>query len=140
MEKTKFINLLIKEHLKSHFIKPQFMCFGINGLKCLKLAILRFLPRPPPLSHTTLIAVKISFIVKTFIFYKFTYFYTYVLKCIFWGSNYFRVYGCWLAWLLLYVLMVADWLVQKLNLKKKNIFKNSTWKKQCFFKQNFHLK
>ena len=48
MEKPTFINLLILEHLKSHFIKPQFMCFEINGLKCLKLTILRFLPRPPP--------------------------------------------------------------------------------------------
>ena len=46
MEKPTFINLLILEHLKSHFIKPQFMCFEINGLKCLKLTILRFLPRP----------------------------------------------------------------------------------------------
>ena len=47
MEKQKFINLLILEHLKSHFIKPQFMCFEINGLKCSKLTILRFLLRPP---------------------------------------------------------------------------------------------
>ena len=42
IEKTKFINLLILEHLKSHFIKPQFMCFEINGLKCLKLTILPY--------------------------------------------------------------------------------------------------
>ena len=62
-KKTKFINLLILEHLKSHFIKPQFMCFEINGLKCLNLTILRFLPRPPPppFTHTTLIAVKTFF-------------------------------------------------------------------------------
>ena len=47
MEKPKFINLLTLKLLKSHFIKSQFMCFEINGLKCLKLTILRFLPRPP---------------------------------------------------------------------------------------------
>ena len=27
----------------------------------------------------------------------------YVLKCIFRGSNYFLIYGCWLVWQLLYV-------------------------------------
>ena len=55
MEKPKFPNTLILEHLKSHFIKPQltkfliplfFMCFEINGLKHLKLTIWRFQPRP----------------------------------------------------------------------------------------------
>ena len=93
------------------------MCFQINELKYLKLTILRFLPRPP-LTYTTLIAVKTFFIVKTFIIHEFTWiyfnshnFYIYILKCIFWGSNYFRVCGCWLVWLLLYVFIVADWLV-----------------------------
>ena len=52
---------------------------------------------------------------------------TYVLKCIFWGSNFeehvffegatyllkcnnnlFKIYGCWLVWLLLYIFMAAD--------------------------------
>ena len=72
----------------------------------------------PPFTYTTLIVVKTFFIAKTsFIIYKFTWihinwhnFYTYILNCIFWGSNYFRVNGCWLVWLLLYVFMVADWL------------------------------
>ena len=114
------------------------MCVQINELKYLKLTILRFLPRPP-LTYTTLIAVKTFFIVKTFIIHEFTWiyfnshnFYIYILKCIFWGSNYFRVCGCWLVWLLLYVFIVADWLVwlliyltvlfyQELK-KKKNFF------------------
>ena len=73
----------------------------------------------PISSYTTLVAVKTFFIVKTsFIIYKFTWihinshnFYTYVLKCIFWGSNYFRVYG------------------QKLNLKKSNILNNLVLKR-----------
>ena len=47
MEKAKFLNLLILEHLKSHFLKSQFMYFEINALKCLKLTILRFLPTAP---------------------------------------------------------------------------------------------
>ena len=52
MEKPEFPNLLILEHLKSYFINPSLlntflMCFEINGLKYLKLTILRFLPRPP---------------------------------------------------------------------------------------------
>ena len=52
MEKPTFPNLLILEHLKSHFINPSLlntflMCFEINGLKYLKLTILRFLPRLP---------------------------------------------------------------------------------------------
>ena len=68
MEKPKFLNLLILEHLKSYFIKPQFMCFEINGLKCLNLTILRFLPRPPIYPY-----YFNSSIVKTsFIIYKFT--------------------------------------------------------------------
>ena len=35
------------------------MCFETNGLKTLKLTILRFLTQPPtPLTYTTLIAVS----------------------------------------------------------------------------------
>ena len=45
-----FINF--RTFIKSHFKNPSLlnkflMCFEINGLKCLKLTILRFLPRPP---------------------------------------------------------------------------------------------
>ena len=43
--KTKFLNLSILEHLKSYFIEVLnkfLMCFEINGLKNLKLTILRF--------------------------------------------------------------------------------------------------
>ena len=52
MENPKFPNLLVLEHLKSHFIKPSLLnkfliCFEINGLKYLKLTILRFLSRTP---------------------------------------------------------------------------------------------
>ena len=72
MEKPKCLNLLILGHLKSHFIEPQltkfFMCFEINGLKCLKLTILRFLPRPfiyPYYSNSS----KNIFIVKKTIYY-----------------------------------------------------------------------
>ena len=66
MEKPKFLNLLILEHLKSHFIKHQFMYFEINGSKNLKLTILRFLPRPP-LTHTTLIPVKTFLLLKHYL-------------------------------------------------------------------------
>ena len=108
------------------------MCFEINGLKYFKLTILRFFPRSP-LNYTTLIAVKAFFIVKTsFIIHKFTWihlnshnFYTYILKCIFLGSNYFGVYGSWLVWLLLYVFMVADLLeslIQSRTESKKKFF------------------
>ena len=115
------------------------MCFEINGLKYLNLTIWVFC-QDSPIIHTTLIAVKTFFIVKTsFIIHKLTWihinshnFYTYILKCIFWGSNYFGVYGCWLVWLLLYVFMVADWLVwlliwitilfSKIEPEKKNYF------------------
>ena len=44
-KRTKFINLLILEHLKNYFIEALnkfLMCFEINGLKNLKLTILRF--------------------------------------------------------------------------------------------------
>ena len=72
MEKSKFLNLLILEHLISHYIKPQFMYFEINGSKCLKLTILRFLPRPPIYLYYSNTSKNI-FIVKTlFIIYNFT--------------------------------------------------------------------
>ena len=52
MEKLKFLNLLILEHLKSHFIKPRFMCFEINGLRCLKLTFEVFAQTPHlPILH-----------------------------------------------------------------------------------------
>ena len=50
--KTKFLNLLILEHLKNYFIEALnkfLMCFEINGLKNLKLAILWFFARTPHL-------------------------------------------------------------------------------------------
>ena len=34
--------------------------------------------------------------------------YIYVLKCIFYESNLFRVYSCSLVWMLFYIFMVAD--------------------------------
>ena len=40
------------------------MCFEINGLKNLKLTILRFWGSEPPLAHTTLIAVKTFLLLK----------------------------------------------------------------------------
>ena len=46
--RTKFLNLLILEHLKNHFIEALnkfLMCFEINGLK--NLTVFRFLPGPP---------------------------------------------------------------------------------------------
>ena len=115
------------------------MCFEITGLKYLKLIISRFLSKPL-LTYTTLIAVKTFFIVKTsFIIYKFTWIhinshsvYTYILKCIFWGSNYFGVYGCWLVWLLLYVFMVANWLVWLL-VCLTIIFSKTEFEKKIFF-------
>ena len=54
--KTKFLNLLILEHLKNYFIEVLnkfLMCFEINGLKYLKLTILRFFARSPPFIYTT---------------------------------------------------------------------------------------
>ena len=76
MEKPKFFNVLILGHLKSHFIEPQltkfYMCFEITGLKCLKLTILRFLPRPPIYPYYSNSSKNI-FIVKTpSIIHKFT--------------------------------------------------------------------
>ena len=49
-KRTKFLNLLILEYLKKYFIEALnkfLMCFEINGLKNLKLTILRFLPSLP---------------------------------------------------------------------------------------------
>ena len=36
--------------------------------------------------------------------------YNYILKCIFWGSNLnvHLCFGCWLVWLLLYILVAAE--------------------------------
>ena len=51
--RIKFLNILILEHLKNHFIEPLhkfLMCFEINGLKNLKLTILLFFARTPHLS------------------------------------------------------------------------------------------
>ena len=44
-KRTKFLTLLVLVHLKNYFIEALnkfFMCFEINGLKNLKLTILRF--------------------------------------------------------------------------------------------------
>ena len=51
--KTKFLNLLILEHLKNYSIEALnkfLMYFEINGLKNLKLTILWFFARTPYLS------------------------------------------------------------------------------------------
>ena len=73
--KPKFPNLLILEHLKNHFIEPLnkfLVCFEINGLKNLKLTILRFFARTLHFP-ILLYSCKNIFIVKTpFIVYKFT--------------------------------------------------------------------
>ena len=48
--KTKFINLLILEHLKSYFkeaLNKFLTCFEINGLKTLKWSFCGFLPGAP---------------------------------------------------------------------------------------------
>ena len=65
--RTKFLNLLILEHLKNYFIEALnkfLMCFEINGLKNLKLAILCFLPEPPIYTYYSNSSKNI-FIVKT---------------------------------------------------------------------------
>ena len=151
MEKPAFPNLLILEHLKSHFINPSLlntflMCFEINWLKYLNWPFWGFYPGPP-FTHTTLIAIKTFFIVKTaFITHKFTWihmnshnYYTYIQKYIFWGSNYFGVYGCWLVWLLLYVFMFSDWLVWLL-ICLTILFSKTEPGKKYFFYQSFHHK
>ena len=51
--RTKFLTLLILEHLKNYFIEPLnkfLMYFEINGLKNLKLTILPCFARIPHLS------------------------------------------------------------------------------------------
>ena len=63
---TTFLNLLILEHLKRFFIKALnkfLICFEINGLKYLKLTILRFFAGTR-IVHTTLIAVKTFLLLK----------------------------------------------------------------------------
>ena len=91
---------------------------------------------------------NIFFIVKTpFITHKFTWIhinlhdcYTYVLECIFWRSNYFGVYGCWLLWLLLYVSMVGDWLVLLLICLTVLFYQELKIRKIIFFSQSSHHK
>ena len=66
-KQTKFLNLLILEHLKNYFIQALnkfLMCFEINGLKNLKLTILRFFAQFPQL-YILLYSNKNIFIVKT---------------------------------------------------------------------------
>ena len=49
-KRTKFINLLILEHLKNYFIEAPnkfLMCFEINGLKNLKVTFCGFLSGTP---------------------------------------------------------------------------------------------
>ena len=63
-ERTKFLNFLILVHLKNCFIEALntfLMCFEINGLKNLKLTILRFLAH----LYILLYSSKNIFIVKT---------------------------------------------------------------------------
>ena len=66
-ERTKFLNFLILVHLKNCFIEALntfLMCFEINGLKNLKLTILRFFAQSPHL-YILLYSSKNIFIVKT---------------------------------------------------------------------------
>ena len=66
-KRTKFLNSLILEHLKSYFIEALnkfLMCFEINGLKNLKLIILRFFAQSLHL-YILLYSSKNIFIVKT---------------------------------------------------------------------------
>ena len=115
------------------------MCFEINGLKCLKLTILKVFCPYPSHTYTTLIAVKTFLLLKHHLLFINSHnVYTYILKCIFWGNNYFRVYGCWLVWLLLYVFMVADWLVWLLICLTILFSKTEPGKKK--FYQSFHHK
>ena len=65
-KQTKFLNLLILEHLKNYFIQALnkfLMCFEINGLKNLKLTILRFFAQSPQY-------ICYSTAVKTFLLLK----------------------------------------------------------------------
>ena len=66
-KRTKFLNLLVLEHLKNYFIEALntfLMYFEINGLKNLKLTILRFFAQSPHL-YILLYSSKNIFIVKT---------------------------------------------------------------------------
>ena len=66
-KRTKFLNLLVLVHLKNYFIEVLnkfLMCFEINGLKNLKLTILRFFAQSPHL-YILLYSSKNIFIVKT---------------------------------------------------------------------------
>ena len=66
-KQTKFLNLLVLVHLKNYFIEALnkfLMCFEINGLKNLKLTILRFFAWSPQL-YILLYSSKNIFIVKT---------------------------------------------------------------------------
>ena len=66
-KQPKFLNLLILVHLKNYFIEVLnkfLMCFKINGLKNLKLTILRFFAWSPQL-YILLYSSKNIFIVKT---------------------------------------------------------------------------
>ena len=63
-KRTKFLNLLVFVHLRNYFIEVLnkfLMCFEINGLKNLKLIILRFLAH----LYILLYSSKNIFIVKT---------------------------------------------------------------------------
>ena len=66
-KRNKFLNLLVLVHLKNYFIEVLnkfLMCFEINGLKNLKLTILRFFAQSPHL-YILLYSSKNIFIVKT---------------------------------------------------------------------------
>ena len=67
-KRTKFLNLLVLEHLKNYFIEALntfLMYFEINGLKNLKLTILRFFAQLPGPIYT-----YYSPAVKTFLLLK----------------------------------------------------------------------
>ena len=66
-KRTKFLNLLILVHSKNYFIEALnkvLMCFEINGLKNLKLTILRFFAQSHHL-YILLYSSKNIFVVKT---------------------------------------------------------------------------
>ena len=74
-KRTKFLNFLILVHLKNCFIEALntfLMCFEINGLKNLKLTILRFLPGPPNYTYYST-AVKKFLLLKHQEFIQFLY-------------------------------------------------------------------
>ena len=66
-KQIKFLNLLVLVYLTNYFIEALnkfLMCFEINGLKNLKLIILRLFTRSPQL-YILLYGSKNIFIVKT---------------------------------------------------------------------------